>query len=225
MRGTYFSNVALTIFDDCNFTGANFADRNLYKVNFYDSWIYSTNFTGATISKSNFGNCLLNCVEMRGTVFKDTTFGNTSLNNTNISGASGLLDPVEWLAKNFEHTDEGIIVYRASGSTTYSNHTPAHWKFEPGAYLTETCNPSRESECASGVNFATKDWVLKKYPPSGFRTRKYWKCLIEWKDAPGIVVPFQTNGKARCSRLKILEEISQRRKHEKKHNQNHSQLG
>jgi hypothetical protein len=34
-----------------------------------------------------------------------------------------------------------------------------------------------------------------------------WKCLIEWQYAPDIVVPYNTNGKARCGKLKLIEVV------------------
>jgi len=34
-----------------------------------------------------------------------------------------------------------------------------------------------------------------------------WECLILFEDAPDIVVPYNTDGKARCGRLQLIKKI------------------
>jgi len=101
-------------------------------------------------------------------------------------------------SRNFEATAEGILVCKALGNTNYG--APDRWKIEPGEYLTEVVNPCRTTECGCGVNFGTLEWCKKTYPEADL-----WKCLLEWKDLADTVVPYNTDGKARCGRLKLLE--------------------
>jgi hypothetical protein len=68
--------------------------------------------------------------------------------------------------------------------------------------LTEIVNPDRCTDCGCGVNFGTRDWVAKNYPDADL-----WRCRIDWIDLAGVVVPFNTDGKARCGRLTLLEKI------------------
>ena len=35
-----------------------------------------------------------------------------------------------------------------------------------------------------------------------------WRCRIRYEDGPGVVVPYNTDGKARCERLELLEEMT-----------------
>lgn len=37
---------------------------------------------------------------------------------------------------------------------------------------------------------------------------KIYRCRIRWIDLAGVVVPYNTDGKARCARLEILEQVS-----------------
>ena len=124
------------------------------------------------------------------------------MSNADLSGAKGLLDPVEWLKANFDSDAEGVIVYKRIGDTSYS--PPAHWTVEPGAYLTEVVNPTRTVECACGVNFGTRAWCEDEYPSATL-----WRCRIEWWDLAGVVVPYYTDGKARAPRLKLLEIVTE----------------
>lgn len=119
-----------------------------------------------------------------------------NLSGANLSGAEGILLASDWLDENFECDDKGFIVYRAQkGSLDH----PKHWKFGTGLFLTEIPNPNRGTECGCGVSFATLAWVKKRHKAP------YWRCRINWKDLPDVVVPFNTDGKARCSRLELLE--------------------
>ena len=126
------------------------------------------------------------------------------LRGADLSGAMGLLDPAEWMA-GFAATDAGYVVYKAVGYTSYGS--PPHWTIEPGAYLTETVNPSRTDDCGCGVNFGTARFVWDNYPPA--QGRNVWECLIEWRNLPGVVVPYNTDGKARCARLKLVRVVSE----------------
>ncbi len=111
-----------------------------------------------------------------------------------------MLSQSDWMAANFETTPEGWIVYKRVGRTPY--HAPDRWVIAPGSELTEVCNPTRTNECACGVNFGTLEWCKKNYTDAIL-----WRCLIRYADGPGIVVPYNTDGKARCEKLVLLEVI------------------
>ena len=52
------------------------------------------------------------------------------------------------------------------------------------------------------MNFATLGWVKRNHP-----RRTIWRCRIRWMDLPGVVIPYNTDGKARCNRLELLEVV------------------
>jgi hypothetical protein len=100
--------------------------------------------------------------------------------------------------ENFRFTDEGYIVYKAFGVglTTYCQKT--FGEIDSGKYIVETVNPLPTVDCGCGINFATLDWVRANYCVAQIR-----ECLIEWKDLATLVVPYNTDGKARVGRLKV----------------------
>ena len=122
-----------------------------------------------------------------------------NLSETDLSGATGLLSQTEFMA-GFEADADGWIVYKRIGKTSYD--APGFWQMAPGEYLTEVCNANRTDDCGCGVNFATREWCDREYPAATL-----WRCHIRWQDGPGIVVPYNTDGKARCERLELLEVI------------------
>ena len=119
------------------------------------------------------------------------------LTEADLSGALGLLSQSEWMLKNFKRSSEGYIIYKDIESTFYDK--PQGWKFAKNSILTENCNPNRTDACGCGVNFATLDWIKNN------SNNEAWQCLIKWQDLPGIVVPYNTDGKARCERLKLIK--------------------
>ena len=159
---------------------------------------------GADLGGADLREADLRGADLRGADLSWANLRGADLRGANLSGAMGLLDPAEWMAK-FPATAEGYVVYKAVGYTSYGS--PPHWTIEPGAYLTETVNPSRTDDCGCGVNFGTARFVWDNYPPA--QGRNVWECLIEWRNLPGVVVPYNTDGKARCARLKLVRVVSE----------------
>ena len=121
-----------------------------------------------------------------------------NLRRANLSGSQGLLDAINYMEANFERTDEGYIVYKSFNS----NYTaPDRWKIEPGEVIEEVANPDRTCECGCGINVAPLEWVKND------NYKQPYKLLIRWEWLPGVVVPYNTDGKIRCSKAQILEAV------------------
>jgi hypothetical protein len=125
-----------------------------------------------------------------------------NLRGANLSGAQGLRDAAKWMKENFLHNELGYIVYKAIGNTSYS--APSYWKLGViGEWLEEVVNPNRQDDCGCGVNIGTLEWVRNNYPNA-----RYFELLVPWEDAAGIVVPYNTTGKARCARALQVREVT-----------------
>ena len=168
-------------------------------------WVRSGDLRAANLSYANLSDADLSDANLRyadlsDANLRDANLSAADLRAANLSGVIGLLDPVEWLKTNFETDAEGVIVYKRIGETEFD--APSHWAVEPGAYLTEVVNPTRTVECGCGVNFGTRDWCRWHYEMATL-----WRCRIEWWDLAGVVVPYNTDGKARCARLRLIEPV------------------
>ena len=152
------------------------------------------NLSGADLSGAN-----LREADLSGANLSKANLSGANLRKANLSGAEGLLLASDWLKQNFQKTDQGYIVYRTQKGN-YSK--PPSWEFEPGQSLTEVVNPDRCTECGCGVSFATLSWLKKNSEPSN----TIWECLLRWEDLPDVIVPFNTDGKARCAQLELLKQ-------------------
>jgi hypothetical protein len=136
-----------------------------------------------------------------GTMARPANMSCADMSGANMSGANGLLNASLYLAQ-FERCADGIIVYRWEHGC---NTAPSGWFFAPGMVISESgVNPDRCTECGSGVNFATKAWCLKIIIT---HSGPLWKCLIPWAQVADVVVPFNTDGKARCRMLVLLNTV------------------
>ena len=158
----------------------------------YSDLCYS-DLRGSNLRGSNLSGSDLSGSHLRG----------SNLSGSDLSGSQGLLDAGAYMAAAFDTNADGFIVYKFESSEPTYRPNPA-WTFEPGAVLEEVVNPLPTLDCACGVNVATKAWCKRTYDA---HTGKLWKCLIRWAWAPAIVVPYNTDGKIRCSKVELLEVV------------------
>ena len=139
----------------------------------------------------------LSGANLSGANLSDANLSDANLSGADLSGAKGLLSQADYIKQNFKTTESGIIVYK-----TFSEHYSRNpnWIVEPNQYITENVNPNRTDSCGCGVNVGTPDYVLNN------THGQIWECLIEWVDMAGIVVPYNTDGKIRAERVKLIRE-------------------
>ncbi len=206
LRGTNLSGTNLS---GTNLSGANLSDANLRGANLRDAGLSGAGLSGAGLSGANLRGANLLDADLSGANLRDadlrdanlrgTDLRGADLRGTNLSGVKGLLLAATWLARYFKSDKYGYIVYKKQ----QGNYTsPSNWSFNPGKILNEVPSPSRVNDCACGINFATCKWINDMY---GINASPIWKCRIAWKDLTDVVVPYNTDGKARCARLELIE--------------------
>ena len=151
--------------------------------------------SGADLSDAN-----LIDANLSGANLSDANLIDANLIRADLSGAKGLKTAKDYLSQ-FERTKNGIYVYKTFGAY---NTPPDYWTIKHKSFIEEVVNPDRCTECGSGVNFATLDWIKNDESASKLPV---WKCLIHWEDMADVVVPFGTDGKARCARLQLIEVV------------------
>lgn len=183
----------LWIIDDKNgeradLSGANLCDANLSGADLSGAILIGTNLCNANLRGAN-----LSGADMRG----------ADLYGADLSGAKGLLSAIDYLADNFEQTDDGYIVYKCFNSTYPASST---WSLKFGSVIEEEVNSNRTDVCGCGINVATLSWVRNEYP-----NKQVYKLLIRWPWLAGVVVPYNADGKIRCARAEIIGEVQARR--------------
>lgn len=121
-----------------------------------------------------------------------------NLSGANLSWAKGLPSSCDYMASHFEQTAYGYIAYKTFGG---EYNPPKEWKIEPGSVIEENVNSNRADVCGCGINVAPLEWVKKHYYGT------IWKVLIRWEWLPGVVVPYNTDGKIRCERVELVEVV------------------
>ena len=176
-----------------NLSGANLSGANLSGANLSDA-----NLSGANLSDADLRRADLSGANLRRADLSGANLRRADLSGANLSGSQGLLDAINYMEAHFERTDEGYIVYKTFGEN-YS--APESWKIEPGSIIEETVNCDRTTECGCGINVAPLAWVKK------YGSHRPYKLLVRWEWLPGVVVPYNTDGKIRCSKAQILEAV------------------
>ena len=166
--------------------GADLRGANLSRAN-----LSGANLGGANLSRADLSGANLSVANLSG-----ADLGEANLGGANLSRAENLLSATNYLEANFERTGDGYIAYKTFGDI-YT--VPDKWKIKPGSIITETVNPNRTNECGCGINVAPLDWVRRNYKG------QIWKVLIEWPWLAGVVVPYNTDGKIRCEKVRLLE--------------------
>jgi len=176
--------------------GADLSHADLRLVNLNGADLGGANLNGTYLRDANLNNAYLRNANLNG-----TNLIGVYMKGTDLSGAIGLLDPWSWLIENFHKTEDGFIVYRLNSPY---HGTPGHWTIKAGQTLYENPNPIRTEECGCGVNFATRDWCDNNINVSKV---DMWECLLPWEGVASLVVPYNTDGRARTGCLKLLRKL------------------
>lgn len=140
----------------------------------------------------------LSDANLRRANLSDADLRRADLSDADLSGSQGLIDAINYMEAHFERTDEGYIVYKSFNS---SYAAPDKWSIRLGEVIEEVANPDRTCECGCGINVAPLEWVKRD------NCNQPFKLLIRWEWLPGVVVPYNTDGKIRCSKAQILEAV------------------
>jgi hypothetical protein len=178
-------------------TGLGTAIGGLSLIDFIETLrrFFSANLRHADLSSANLISANLRYADL-----SSANLISANLSSANLSKVKNMINKTKEFIDKFKFNKKGMIVYKGIGKTSYPLNTD--WKIKKGEYLTEVVNPCKNCDCGCGVNFGTIEYIKKEYPES-----EIWECLIEFKDLVEVIVPYDTDGKARCSRLKLIRKI------------------
>ncbi|MGX8701549.1 pentapeptide repeat-containing protein [Caproiciproducens sp.] len=177
---------------------ADLSDADLSGADLSDADLSGANLSGADLSDADLSDADLSGANLSGADLSDADLSDANLSDANLSGAKGLLSSIGFIDAHFERTDKGYIAYKTFNS---QYRAPDKWKIEPDSVIIENVNPNRTNDCGCGINVAPLDWVRR------IHNGDIWKVLIEWPWLAGVVVPYNTDGKIRCEKVRLLEVV------------------
>ena len=175
--------------------GADLRGANLSCANLSCANLRCANLSGANLIRAN-----LSCANLSGADLSGADLSGADLRGANLSGAKELLSAIAYIDAHFERTENGYIAYKTFGAY---HKPPESWVIEPDSVITENVAPNRTDTCGSGINVAPLKWVKNESSCTG----PIWKVLIEWPWLAGVVVPYGTDGKIRCEKVRLLEVV------------------
>ncbi|MCB7387689.1 pentapeptide repeat-containing protein [Bariatricus massiliensis] len=183
-----------------NLSDADLSDANLRRANLSGADLSDANLSGANLSDANLSGANLSGADLSGADLSDANLSGADLSGANLSQTTGLLDAINYLEAHFERNKDGYIVYKSFGIYYES---PEKWEIKPDSVIEEVCNTNRTDICGSGINVAPIDWVRSD------NHGRIYKLLIRYEWLAGVVVPFGTDGKIRCSRAQIIGPVEE----------------
>ena len=192
------ANLSGADLSDANLSGADLSGADLSGANLSGANLRRANLSGADLSDANLRRANLSGADLSDADLSDANLSDANLSGADLSGSQGLLDTINYMEAHFERTDDGYIVYKSFNENYIA---PETWKIEPGEIIEETVNCDRTTECGCGINVAPLEWVRR----NGFN--QPYKLLIRWEWLSGVVVPYNTDGKIRCSKAQIIEAV------------------
>lgn len=175
-------------------------------------------FSNTSFNRTRFDHCVFtNCVfdhcgwdrHMTNCNFNNCTFKSEAkdffstrvIDETCVlSQCRGITSPSDYLNEYFERneSDTGYIVYKTFGSM----YPPCkEWDISPGSIIYENCDMNRCNPCSYGINVAPIEWI-KKY---NLGKKDIWRCEILDKWLADVCVPYDTDGKIRCNKLRLID--------------------
>jgi hypothetical protein len=200
---------------DTNLAGADLHRANLHGANLRGADLELANLNRTNLRGTNLTDANLTCADLRGAQLVSADLEGAKLiganlsranlhradfNAANLSGAEGLISPGKYLQREFETDASGMLCYKVFG---LQFGTPDRWEIEEGGVIEENVNPLRTLDCACGVNVATRQW-MRDWKNT---LDEVWRCRIAWPDLASVVVPYNTDGKIRAERVKLLKKI------------------
>ena len=185
---------------DAKLAGADLRRANLFEANLRRANLFEADLEGATLREANLERANLEGADLRDANLTDANLEKAKLFKANFFKTKGLLSAIDYLDQTFKKTADGYIVYKVFGMY-FPPRTD--WVIKDNSIIEDIVDPDRTETCGYGINVATKDWIKRE----DSKINKVWKCLIKWEWLAGVVAPYATNGKMRCERLMLLEEV------------------
>ena len=195
------ANLEGIVMRNTDLRNAKLSYANLKSANLRNACLNNADLSGACLNDADLGyaklrNANLSITNLCNAELYNADMSNAKLRCTNLSNATNILSPINYLMENFKFVTDGIIAYKTFNG---SYRASEKWVIQKGSVITENCNPNRTEACGCGINVAPLEWIKRHY------TGDIWKVLIRWEWLAGVIVPYNTDGKIRCEKCELLE--------------------
>lgn len=178
------ANLEWASFDEADLSGAYLRHANARRATFDSATLRCAQLEHADLRGANVSWANLRMANLVRAEVGGVRWNSACLEDANLSGARGVPSAADFLARNFEWTDQGFKAYKSMGRFF---NPPASWDLRPGATIRESGSHNATTVCGSGVNMATlqfmQDDFLRRHVP-------IWELLVPFRSLPGVVVPF-----------------------------------
>lgn len=183
--------------ENSNLEGAKLKSLDLRFANLSKTYLKNTNLKGSDLRFTD-----LRSANLCKAILKDVVLYDSNLKSVNLSGARGLLSPIDYLEKYFEKTKDGYIAYKSFGLHC---NIPNYWKIEENSIIKENVDTDRSIYGSYGINAGTLEYVRNQMGPI---ISPIHALLIKYEWLAGVVVPYNSNGLIRCERAMILNKVN-----------------
>lgn len=214
-----FCNMEYSRFDSCKLLLCKFVNNKMGGCTFKKSKPNTVSFYKVDLDNSDWGES-----EILFNVFENSTLKNATMTNlrfirsglrrvsligTNFSGSSGFLDSIEYIDANFGEDASGLIVYKIFD---IYQHNPK-WIVKEDSVITEIVNPDRTDYYGCGIHVGSEKWLANYIrtntdPKHCCGVKDIWQCYIRREWLSGVIVPYETDGEIRTSRLQLYKKLS-----------------
>jgi hypothetical protein len=199
---------------------------DLSKTNLRYADLEGANLEGADLKRANLEGVNLERANLKeadlyGAYLRDANLREADLTNANLIHAEfkyahlnktkGIISQKNWLDKTFKKGPDFYIVYTILGSSNWCSqfYQYENWEIEKNSFIERECYPYRTRWRDEGICFGLFDWMKEErdtFLPAG----NIWECRLYFKDLFDVVVPYATNGYARCSKLQLIKVIDKK---------------
>lgn len=184
------------------FTQANFCRADLSGVSAAYAELDAAKFFGATLCHTSLVNATLTDASIRvadlsEADISEAKLGSVDLYRSRLQNIKGLVNPIDFMANNFEKNADGYVVYTTSDED-----------LTPGTTLERTCN--MDPQCCEYVPVTgIHCWDQENATfVSHYKDENLYKVLIRWEWLLGVCVPYSSfRSGIRCSKVEVLDKL------------------
>ena len=180
-------------------SGADLSWADLSKANLFAADLSKADLSWADLSKANLFEA-----DLAGADLSEANLSKADLSKANLSQVNKIL--LNSTLTILRHQKFNLIVYKYLLNNMRSPYKG--FKYEVGkVYIADSFDVDERNCCGGGLNVATLEWCLKD---TNFNIVNMKYVMVEVNPKDIIAIPYNSDGKFRVKKLKILKALSKK---------------